>query len=82
MNRSWIGNDGSVGTEDGLVKDKDVSDGLDDGEGDRGDTGPLIDFSATSFTVLRDFFERWDSFSEKLDNNRSGNVRRDTNEDD
>lgn len=64
-----------------MIEDVDVGDRLDDGERNRSDTSPLVDFAAASFAVLGEFLERRDGFGEELDDDGRGDIRGDTNKD-
>lgn len=77
-----LGNDGGVASYDRLIKNVDISDGLNDGEWNRGDASPLVDFAATCFAILGEFFHRWNGFGEELDNDGGGDVWGDTNKND
>ena len=75
-----LGREGDVGGDDGLVEDVHVGDGLDDGERDGDDAGPLVDFAAAGLAVLGHFFEGRDGFGEELDDDTRGDEGGETDE--
>ena len=64
-----------------MVKNVNISNGLHDGERYGEHTSPLIDFTTTSFTILGKLFEAWNGFTEKLEDDRRGDVWRKPHQD-
>ena len=64
-----------------MVKNVNIGNGLHDGERYGEHTSPLIDFTTTSFTIFREFFEAWNSFAKKLEDDGRGDVWRKSDQD-
>ena len=55
---------------------------MDNSERHGQDAGPLVDFAAADFAVVRKFFHRGDGLGQELDDDRSGDVGGEADKDD